>query len=242
MSNPTIGGNFRCEQCGLWCDGSVHFCEATPPPTTTAAAKRLADVLIDNVYDWMKPGLSEEKAKEFLASIISRHTAGDVTEFARGAAACLSILRSTLSSPLTDNSKFGYYDAVLTKIDALIPSAPAAGDVTDGHDHGGVVSPDCDLCKATLLEAMGKSKQAGDVEAALVELREMFPRGACSIEHVYRSGFGTPEPDEDDPIKVYECRWTVWVATMSRGKGATLPEAMTKVREWKAGEASNGRT
>lgn len=83
---------------------------------------------------------------------------------------------------------------------------------------------------------------AGDVEAALAELREMFPSGACSIEHVYRSGFGTPTPDEDDPIKVYECRWTVWVATMSRGKGATLPEAMTKVREWKAGEASNGRT
>lgn len=45
-----------------------------------AAARRLADVLIDNVYDWMKPGLSEEEAKEVLASFISKHTAGSVDQ------------------------------------------------------------------------------------------------------------------------------------------------------------------
>jgi len=72
-----------------------------------------------------------------------------------------------------------------------------------------------------------------EVGKALEELREMFPDAACSIEHVYRSGFGTPTPDEQETAEVYESRYKVWVNVMSRGEAQTLSEAMAKVRQWK---------
>lgn len=81
---------------------------------------------------------------------------------------------------------------------------------------------------------------SGEIEVALAELRKMFPNEACSIEHIYRAGCGTSFDDEHDLSMVYECRYTVWVHSMSRGEGPTMSQAMQKVREWK-GETNGSK-
>lgn len=80
------------------------------------------------------------------------------------------------------------------------------------------------------VEAVAESHD--EIQKAFEALRAMFPSSACSIEHIYRSGFGTSTPDENEPVKIYELRYSIWINTMVRGEAKTLSEAMNAVHEW----------
>ena len=78
-----------------------------------------------------------------------------------------------------------------------------------------------------------KARAEGDVEAALAELREIASEMTVSIEaHDYRAITG--------------CEWCGFVKIVIggelRGVGATLTEAMQKVREWKLTKEANNDT